>query len=229
MAQTLKISTKQIMPPPDIATCRLSGGLFPVIVAHGKLHAAEGVCLDGFAGNGNLFVHNLFVFWRELAQHEVHLSSTGEVVADAKLEAVVGLRAKHLCYVLQPVVTSVGSSLPHAYGAHGQREVIYYDEHTFYGYLFLLQPIADGVAREIHVGGGLEQDEFLVFHFHVCHETVSLVLKNDIGRLGEGVQYSESNVVAGALVLGADVAQSHNQVFHLFFSFSLVASEDASE
>ena len=39
--------------------------------------------------------------------------------------------------------------------------------------------------------------------------------KNSTGRLCEGVQYFETNVVAGFGVLGTDISQSYNQIFQL--------------
>lgn len=45
------------------------------------------------------------------------------------------------------------------------------------------------------------------------NETVTLILKNNIGRLSKGVQYHKSCVVSGVLVLTPGVSQSTNQIF----------------
>ena len=200
--------------------------LFAVVIAHRKLHSTEGVCLYSVAGNGYALVHDEVVVGVEGTEYKIHLPASGKVVADAEFQAVVLLRAQGLGYVAQSVVAAVGSALSHADGAYGQTEVVGNDEQPFERYLFLLHPIADGKAGEVHVGGRLEEDKFLVLYPHVGDETVSSVLKNDIGRPCEGVQYSESDIVAGAIVFGSDVTQPYNQVLHPYYSCCDLAAAD---
>ena len=44
----------------------------------------------------------------------------------------------------------------------------------------------------------------------LSHETVTPILKNNIGRLSKGVQYHETCVMPGALVLSPGIAQATN-------------------
>lgn len=196
-------------------------GLFPIEIAHGKGHATEGVCLDGFAGYRYAVLHLLLIFRTESAKYKVNLPTAWEIVAYSKLQAVVGLCAEHLCNVVKPIVPAVRTALPHADGANGQAEVIDDNEQFFQSYLFLLHPISHGVSAEVHVSGWLQENELLVFHSHVGNETISFVLERNIGRLSEGVQYSESYIVAGSVVLRSDVSQPYNQVFHRTVAFCL--------
>ena len=156
---------------------------FIIIVAHGKLDAAQRECFDSFAGHECLLVDDLFLFGAEAAEDEIHLCASREVVADAEAQPVVALSAERLGYVLQAVVPAVAASLPDAYRAEWQAEVIDHDQHVLYGYLLLQEPVADGVAGEVHIGRWLEQDQLCVLDAHVGHEAVPTVLKSSIGRL----------------------------------------------
>ena len=40
------------------------------------------------------------------------------------------------------------------------------------------------------------------------------ILKNSIGRLRESVQHHKSDIVAGLVVIGSDIPQTRDQVFH---------------
>ena len=200
-----------------------------VVVVHGEGKAAEGVGADGVAGLGDALAQQRLLVGQETAQYVIDLAAAGEVASDAEAQALELLGAEDLGNVLEAVVAAVGSALADADGAEGQGDIVAEDKHALEGDVLLFHPITDGIARKIHVSGGLQQDEFLVLAAHAGYETVAAVLKNDIGRtLCECIQYPESDVVTGTIVLLSDVAQPYNQVLHLVRWF-LVAKEVAQE
>ena len=78
-----------------------------------------------------------------------------------------------------------------------------------------IEPIAHCLARQIHIGRGLQQRNAPTAVAQFGSRAVASRDKRDVGRLGQGVQHFETYVVAGLGILGTDIAQSYNQVFHL--------------
>ena len=70
----------------------------------------------------------------------------GKLIADTEPEAVVALPSQNLGDVLQPIVPSVAASLSDTYGTQGQTQVIDDDQHVLHWYVFLQQPVTDGIA-----------------------------------------------------------------------------------
>ena len=114
----------------------------------------------------------------------------------------------------QAVVARLAARGLQAQGAKGKRQIVHDDEHVFQGDVLLFHPVAHGVAGEVHIRGGLEQNKPLVLQAHFGHSPVAAVFKKDIGRLGQGVQYSETYVVARVGIFGSDVAQAYNKECH---------------
>ena len=102
----------------------------------------------------------------------------------------------------------------HAQGAEGQSQVITYDEQALKVNVLLVHPIAHGITAGVHVSGGLEKNEVLVFYLQFGNKTIPLVFKANIGRLSEGVQYFKAYVMSGILVFVTDVTQTNNQEIH---------------
>ena len=184
-----------------------------VVLVHGDVEAGEAERLDDVDGRGQLGVDDGTVVGIEAAEHEVHLCAGREAVADAHAQTGVLLRTEHLLDVAQPVVSARTALALEAQGADGQGEVVDDDEQVLAGDVLLVQPVADGVAAEVHERGGLEQHELAVLDGRVGHVAVAAVLKNSIGRLGKGVQYVVTYVVAGVFVFVAWIAQTDYQVF----------------
>ena len=198
--------------------------LFLVEMVHRELNARERETFNHFAGQFQSFVHGFEVLLSKLSQYEVNLSAAGEIVADAKAQTGILLRAEHTADMFQSVVSGFAAAWAHSQLPEGQREVVDHHEHVFHRDFLLVHPVAHRVAREIHVGGGLEKRERLVFHLQRGDGTISLVLKYKIGRLSQGVQYSKSYVVTGLGIFATDIPQPDNQKIHLlmtFFSFAL--------
>jgi hypothetical protein len=102
-------------------------------------------------------------------------------------------------------VTAVTPLRPQTQGAERKRQVIHYDQQVLQGDFLFLHPIADGFSAKVHVGIRFQQDERAPFHPHLAHRPVTLVLKNSIGRLGEGVQHTESYIMSRILIFRADI------------------------
>ena len=102
----------------------------------------------------------------------------------------------------------------HAYGAKGQGDVVNDDKEALKGDVLLVHPIAHGIAREVHICGGLEEEEFLVFYSHPGYEAVALVLKADASIGGELVGDAETNVVTCGGVFVTDISQTGYEVKH---------------
>ena len=184
-----------------------------IILIHCDGDACQAEALGDVARSGELLLDDGFVLGAELTQHEVGLCATGKVVADAELQTGIAL-TDELGDVLQTVVTAVAALASQTQGAHGKREVVDDDEEVLGGDVLLLQPVAHGIAAEVHEGGGLEQRDLCVLHTHVGHEAVALVFPHGACRTGKGVYHAKSDVVACAVVLIARVTQADNQVFH---------------
>ena len=95
-----------------------------------------------------------------------------------------------------------------------QCDIVRNDQQILRGDLFGLHPIADGLARKIHIGRGFEQNQRAALVFHLGHIAVTRRGKNSVGRLCEGVQHIESDVVSGPGIFGADISQPNNKIFH---------------
>ena len=118
----------------------------------------------------------------------------------------------------QAVVPRLAARGLEAQFAERQGEVIAHHQHALHGNFLLVHPVAHGVARQVHIRRRFQKDKRLVLHFQGRDEPIALVLKNNIGRPGEGVQYTESDIVTGAGIFVADIAQPHNQEIHFSFS-----------
>ena len=157
----------------------------------------------------------LFLLGREASKHVVDLSASGKVVADAEAQAAIALGAEFGGYVLEAVVSGVAATLAQADGAEWQGDVVDEHQQAVERQLLVVHPEAHGRAAEVHVCGGLEHHQLAVLDAHAGHGAVAAALESCAARVGghQLVGYHEAGVVAGADVLGADVAQSHYQEF----------------
>ena len=113
----------------------------------------------------------------------------------------------------QSVVAAVAAVGLQTEGAYGQGDVVGDDEQPLLVDVLLVQPVAHCVAAEVHEGGGLEQKNLASLNRCLCHETITLILKNNIGRLSKSVQYHKTCIVSGILILSTGVTQTTNQKF----------------
>jgi hypothetical protein len=190
------------------------GELFAVVVVHGELDAAQREGFDGFAGLGGALLEQRCLVVAELAEHEVCLMAARELVADAEAQAGVLVGAEALGDALQTVVAALASGGLHAQGAQGQGDVVADHQQPLEVYLLLLDPVAHGVAAEVHVGRGFEENEFVASQPHLSHGSVALVLKHGSGFCRQRVDHAESYVVAGTDVFVAYVAESCDEIVH---------------
>ncbi len=95
-----------------------------------------------------------------------------------------------------------------------QSNIVADDEQTALVDILFVEPIAHGITAGVHVSGGLEKNEVLVFYLQFGNKTIPLVFKANIGRLSEGVQYFKAYVMSGILVFVTDVTQTNNQEIH---------------
>ena len=183
-----------------------------VKLVHGDVDAGQYKAPDDFHRGIDGGLKNLHVGLVIAAEHPVYLSAARIVVANAHAQTGIVL-PDELLDVSQSVVPPVAATALEAELAQGQGHIVRNHEQAPLINVFLVEPIAHGVAAEVHERGGLEQDDFAALQAGFGHEAVSPVLKNDIGRLGKSVQYHESGVVAGSRVFSARIAQSTYQVF----------------
>ena len=137
-----------------------------------------------------------------------------EVIPDTKAQAGIGLRAEELGDILQPVVTSVTTLALKTERTEGQSEVVDDDQHALDGDLLRAHPVADSFAAEIHIGGGLEQDDLRALSTPHSDIAVALRLKAHTQTGSDGVGYTEADVVAGHIVFSPDIAEAYDEVFH---------------
>ena len=119
------------------------------------------------------FLFQVFAF--EMSEHEVHLSAAWKVVADAKTQTVVGLCAEDLCDVAETVVSGLATTTFHTELSEGECQIIDHNEHLCQIHIFFFHPIAHGVARKVHIGGGFEEHEHLVFYTNGAYCAISAV------------------------------------------------------
>ena len=98
----------------------------------------------------------------EMAEHIVNLASAGEIVAYSEPQTWIGLCAEHLGNVFQSVMACVAARRLYADGSEREGDII--DEHkdVVDVNFFLVFPISDSVARQIHIGRGLQYHDLLI-------------------------------------------------------------------
>ena len=183
-----------------------------IIFVHGALYALEGIGADGVGSQGDALVHKGLLLGSEASEDEIHLSAAGEVVADAETQAGVLLRAEDGGDVAQTVVAALATAGLHAQRAEGQGEVVGNDEELRGGDFLLVQPVAHGIAAEVHIRGGLEEEELLVLHADGRDEAVAAVLPRGAGIGSQLIDDAKAYVVARVGVLGTDIAETCNEI-----------------
>ena len=198
-----------------------------VELVHRDVDAGEDEAPDDFHGRVDGRPEHFQVLVGVMSQHPVYLSAARVVVADAHAQAGV-VAADELLDVPQSVVAAVRSAPFQAEGARRQGHVVRDDEQAALVDVFLVEPVAHGVPREVHEGGGFQEDDLPPLDGSLGDESVAPVLKNNIGRFCESVQYHESCVVPGPLVLLSGVAQSADQILvQSSVFFVMAAAEDS--
>ena len=134
------------------------------------------------------------------------MCALAEIVAYAKTQACIVLCAKHLLDMSQSVVSAIATLFAHAYAAEWQIQVIYQYQHVLHRNLLLLQPVSNGIAAEVHVGGRLEQDDLSTLDAATRHKTVSFVFPRSILALSKSVQHHKTNIMTRIGILAAYVS-----------------------
>ena len=111
----------------------------------------------------------------------------------------------------QAVMAAITASRLQTEVAQGQGHLVAHHQQTALVDVLVVQPVAHGIATEIHIGRRLQQKHLAPFQRGLSHEAIASVCKRNIGRLRKSVQYHESCIVAGQFVLVADIAQTYNQ------------------
>ena len=139
----------------------------------------------------------------------VYLHTDGIVVADTHAQAGI-LLSYQLLDMPQTIVTAIGAVRLQAESPYRQCYIITHYEQTLLVDILLVQPETHGITAEIHKRCRLQQEDLSAFQARLCHKAIALVLKNDIGRFSESVQYHPSCIVAGLGILVAGITQSYN-------------------
>lgn len=112
-----------------------------IVLGHGLVDALGGETLygiyaleDGLFDEGHL---GRFPF----AEDKLYLAAFGEVVSDAEPEAGILVVGEGVLDALKAVVAGIAAGGAYAEGAEGQGELIYYNQHIFYGQLLLIHPV----------------------------------------------------------------------------------------
>ena len=155
------------------------------------------------------------LFRGKMPKHIIYLTSARKIITDTETKTGKLLGSDHLCNILKPIMAGVASSRPNPYSSEWESQVI--DSHYHIGNvdIFMLEPVTDCVTRQIHICRRLQQNNLSVFHTSAAYIAVALGCKRDIGCLSKGIQYTESNIVAGAGIFAADVPQPNKEIFHL--------------
>ena len=97
---------------------------------------------------------------RKTPEHEIDLLSLSEIVAHTDTEARPLAGLEEFFDIAQSVVAAVAAVAAQADRTERKVDVVADDEQVIQGDLQFLEPVADGVAAEVHVGRGLEEMEF---------------------------------------------------------------------
>ena len=107
-------------------------------------------------------------------------------------------------------MTGITSAWFHTQGTERESQIVYDHQDTFKRNVLFVHPVPDGVSAQVHVGGRFQKHQLLPFQREGSHSAVAFVLKNKIGRLSQGVQYSKTYIVTGSGIFASDIAQTDN-------------------
>ena len=83
-------------------------------------------------------------------------------------------------------------------------------------------PVAHSFATEVHIGGGLQEDELGVLNASRSDISIALGLEACTHALGECVSDAEADIMACRFVLPTDVAETYDEVFHISVEYLVV-------
>ena len=131
------------------------------------------------------------------------------------LDAGKCVRAEVLNDILQPVVPAGGATLADAQLAHRQGHIVRYDQHALGGYPVKAGGLAHCLTRQVHVGLRLHHQYFMPLILqHTCPRLEAQLIQSKFFLFRQTVQCQPAHIVAGRFVLGAGIAQPHQQPFH---------------
>jgi len=167
---------------------------------HGPFYTDRGERKNGVAEDLEPFGQRFAFLGRPFAQHVVDLMAAREVAAHAEPHPCEILAAQQLGDVLQPVVAAGASPLPDAQRPERQGDVVRDDQQVFARNLLGVEPVAHRLARQIHVGRGLEQ-----------HQGAALVLQfGHVAVAGRGKKRGGGSRAGGPKLLNQDLIKLLN-------------------
>lgn len=169
---------------------------------------------DGICSIGCHFGHGSILGGFPLAQYIIGLLAGVEVFTYTNPQPEIMGVPEFFLDVPEPVVATVSTSVPESHFAQIQVDVIHYDEQVFRLDPEFIQPVFDGLAAQVHEGGRFEQNDgaTLVLKFSYISQLVTGKLNPFL--TSQQIGYVKSYIVSGALVFGANVAQSGYKIFH---------------
>jgi len=186
------------------------------------------------AGGDDLLAEVLHLgefFVAEFAEDEIDLLTFCVVVSDAHADSGVFLGADELVDVVETIVSAAASVLPHPECAERKVEVVADHDDALRSDIQRVHPIPYGLAAEVHVCRRFQEGELTSLDGDFSYAAVTVGLKTDIGCLSPSIQYHESHIVSGLLVLDSDISQSDYQVVHtrnnIQSTYSAEAAADA--
>ena len=191
----------------------MRGGL-SIVEIHGAINTLEGITFDRFTGALEGFGHLLEIFGFKFPEDEIHLSAFWEIVADTEAQSCILLRTEDLRDVFQPIVSGFAARGLEAQLSKGQCEIIDDNQGLLNGNFLLVHPIANSIARKIHVCRWLEQDEGLVLEPKRGDKSVSFVFPSGTGFRCQIVDHAETDVVTRAFIFLSDIAESDDEMIH---------------
>jgi len=156
----------------------------------------------------------------ELAQHVFDLVALCEVVADAEAEAREVAVAEGFDDVVEAVVGASAAFGAHPQPAGGQVDVVADDEDVLRRHVLMVHPVADGLAAEVHVGGGHGQDERASLVLPLGDVGVPVGAEGCRQLLSQRVHHLKTDVVARAGILVLSISQPEYDEFSTIFHFS---------
>ena len=150
----------------------------------------------------------MFLLVAEFCQHVIYLRSMLKFITYAYTKASIFLTYK-LLDVSKSIMPTIGTIASQAHLAQRQSEVIDDYKEVLCRNILFLKPIANGIAREIHVCGRLEEDDFSTLYACFCHKAVAFVFKGYLLRLSEGIDNHPTYIMSCLVILHSGVSKTN--------------------
>src|SRR5690606_18168150 len=173
-----------------LSTRTLSAMLFLFVEKiHGAFNTNGAKTLNNFNAGIHFFGQLLLLLPGPVAQHIIYLKARIKMIANTKTQPGVIVSTQHFGDISQTVVPAMASLCFYTQRSKRQCQVVDQYQQVFQRNIFFLQPVIHCPSAQINVGSWFEQKKSPPFEFVFGHKAVTLIVKSNIGRPCQSVQY----------------------------------------